>query len=101
MYGITFILLENTASNSVSFATYILDAARVTEAPGEIIIIAIAANSLCCLLHALSRKLGILLNNFSGTLKLFILLFVIIIGLHGKKSLVCKHLLWCLHRDQP
>ena len=107
MYGITFIILENTASNSVSFATNILDAAHVKEAPGKIIVIAIAANTLCCLLHALSRKWGILLNNFFGTLKLFILLFVIIIGLicrffmHRNKRLVYKHLLWWFHRDQP
>jgi len=100
MYGITFIVLENTASNSVSFATNILDAAHVKEAPGKIIAIAIAANTLCCLLHALSRKWGILLNNFLGTLKLFILLFVIVIGLicmfilHRNRSFVYKHLLW-------
>jgi hypothetical protein len=48
-----------------------------------------------------------LLNNFFGTLKLFILLFVIIIGLickffiHRNKRLVYKHLLWWFHRDQP
>ncbi|KAF8865684.1 amino acid transporter, partial [Acephala macrosclerotiorum] len=81
MYGITFTILENTAGNSVSFATNILDAAHITETPGKVIGIALAANTFCCLLHALSRKWGILLNNFFGTLKLSILIFVVIIGI--------------------
>lgn len=84
MYGITFIILENTAANAVSFATNILDASLITQTPGKITAIAIAGNTFCCVLHTLSRKWGILLNNFFGTVKLFILLFVIIIGI------ICK-----------
>jgi hypothetical protein len=84
LYGITFIILENTAGNSVSFATNILDASQITQTPGKVIAIAIGANTFCCMLHALSRKWGILLNNFFGTVKLFILLFVIVVGI------ICK-----------
>lgn len=84
MYGITFIILENTAGTSVSFATNILDACHITQTPGKIIGIALAVNTFCCVLHTLSRKWGILLNNFFGTLKLCILIFIIIIGI------VCK-----------
>jgi len=84
MYGITFIILENTAGTSVSFATNILDACHITQTPGKIIGIALAVNTFCCVLHTLSRKWGILLNNFFGTLKLCLLIFIIIIGI------VCK-----------
>jgi len=81
LFGITFIVLENTAPNSIAFAQNILDAAQTPATPGKIIAIALTANTVCCLLHSLSRKWGILLNNFLGVVKFFILVFVIIIGL--------------------
>jgi len=81
LYGITFIILENTAGNSVSFAQNILDAAHITETPGKVIAVALAGNTFCCLLHALSRRWGIILNNVFGTVKFFMLLFFVIIGL--------------------
>jgi amino acid transporter len=81
LFGITFIVLENTAPNSIAFAQNILDAANAQATPGKVIAIAIAANTFCCLLHSLSRKWGILLNNFLGVVKLCILVFVVIIGL--------------------
>ncbi|KUJ21641.1 uncharacterized protein LY89DRAFT_608035 [Mollisia scopiformis] len=81
LFGIPFIVLENTAANSVSFAQNILDACEVTETPGAIIGIALAANTCACLLHAISRKWGIILNNAFGTIKFFILLFIVIVGL--------------------
>lgn len=84
MYGITFIILENTTETSISFATNILDACHITQTPGKIIGIALAVNTFCCVLHTLSRKWGILLNNFFGTLKLCLLIFIIIIGIFCK-----------------
>lgn len=81
LYGITFIIQEQTAANSVSFATNILDAAHIDLVPGKIIGVAIAANTVCCLLHALSRKWGIILNNVFGSVKLLILLFLIVCGI--------------------
>ncbi len=81
LFGITFIVLENTAPNSIAFAQNILDAADAQATPGKVIAIAIAANTFCCLLHSLSRRWGILLNNFLGVVKFCILIFVIIIGL--------------------
>lgn len=84
MYGITFIILENTAGTSVSFATNILDACHITQTPGRGIGIPLAVNTFCCVLHTLSRKWGILLNNFFRTLKLCLLIFIIII------EIVCK-----------
>lgn len=74
------IVQEQTAANSVSFASNILDAAHITLTPGKVIAIAIAANTTCCLLHALSRKWGIILNNVFGSVKLLILVFLIICG---------------------
>ncbi|KUJ09194.1 uncharacterized protein LY89DRAFT_598930 [Mollisia scopiformis] len=80
MFGIIFIILENTAGTSVSFAQSILTAAHTKQTPGKIIAIALSANTFCCLLHAVSRKWGIILNTFLGTVKLLLLLFIIIIG---------------------
>ena len=74
-------MLENTAPNSIALAQNILDAAQAPATPGKIIAIAVGANTFCCLLHSLSRRWGILLNNFLGLVKVSILLFVIIIGL--------------------
>lgn len=81
LFGITFITLENTAPNSVSFAQNILDAAHSQATPGKIIAISLTANTFCCLLHAISRRWGIILNNVFGVTKLFILVFIVIIGL--------------------
>jgi amino acid transporter len=81
LFGITFITLENTAPNSVAFAQNILDAAHVDATPGKIIAISLSANAFCCLLHAISRRWGIILNNVFGVVKLLILVFIVIIGL--------------------
>ena len=81
MFGINYIILENTAANSVSFAANILDAAFIQQTPGKIIALALAVNTVCCLLHALSRKWGIYLNNFFGSTKLLMLVFIVILGL--------------------
>ncbi len=81
LFGIVFIILENTAVNAISFAQNVLDAAHAKATPGKIIAIALTANTFCCLLHAVSRRWGILLNNFFGTVKLFLLVFIVIIGL--------------------
>jgi len=74
-------VLENTAANSVSMAQNLLDAAHAQETPGRIIAIALAANTFACLLHTISRKWGIILNNVFGTVKFIILVFILIIGL--------------------
>jgi amino acid transporter len=81
LFGITFIVLENTAANSVSLAQNLLDAAHTQQTPGRIIAISLAANTLACLLHTISRKWGIILNNVLGVVKFLILFFIFIIGL--------------------
>lgn len=74
-------VLENTAANSVSLAQNLIDAAHAQQTPGRIIGIALAANTSACLLHTISRKWGIILNNVLGTLKFIILIFIFIIGM--------------------
>jgi amino acid transporter len=81
LFGITYIVLESTAPNAVSFAQNVLDASHQAHSPEKIIAIAISASSFACLLHAISRKYGIILNNILGTFKFFMLIFVVIIGL--------------------
>lgn len=80
LFGIAFIILENTAINAVAFAQNVLDAAGAKATPGKIIAIALAANTFCCLLHAISRKWGVILNNVFGTVKFFLLGFIVTIG---------------------
>jgi len=80
VYGISFILLGNSSANCVAFGQSVLEAADVTLTPGKVFGVAIAVNSFCCLLHSISRRWGILLNNFLGTIKLLMLLWFIIIG---------------------
>jgi len=81
LFGIAFIILENSAHNSLAFAQSVLNASHAKVTPGKIVAIAIAANTFCCLLHAISRKWGIIVNNVFGTVKFFILCFIVIIGL--------------------
>lgn len=81
LFGIAFIILENSAHNSIAFAQSVLNASHSEVTPGRVVAIAMAANTFCCLLHAISRRWGIIVNNVFGTVKFFILVFIIIIGL--------------------
>jgi len=81
LFGIAFIILENSAHNSLAFAHNVLNASHAEVTPGRIVAIAMAVNTFCCLLHAISRRWGIIMNNVFGTVKFLILVFIIIIGL--------------------
>src|ERR1700761_3940838 len=81
LFAIPFMLLENTAMNSIAFAQSVLDASNAEASAGKIIAISFGANAICCLLHSLSRKWGIWVNNFFGLAKLLLLVFIVIIGL--------------------
>ena len=48
---------------------------------GKICVIAIAANTFCCMLHTISRRWGIILNNVLGGIKFLILIQIIIFGI--------------------
>jgi amino acid transporter len=80
LFGISFIVFGNTATNSVAFAVAVLQAAGATATAGKIVGIAIAVNTFSCLLHSMSRRWGIRLNNLLGSLKLLVLVVMVIFG---------------------
>jgi hypothetical protein len=80
LYGISFICVANMAGNCVSFASRVLLASHPGEGAdldsAQVRAIATAAAFFSCLIHALSRRGGILLNNFLATVKVCILLII-------------------------
>lgn len=73
-------MLGNTAANSIAFGQNVFDAAGKTAHAGTVCLLAIAANTFACMLHVLSRRWGIRLNNILGLSKLIILVFLITVG---------------------
>jgi hypothetical protein len=81
VFGVAFVIIGNTAANSINFGQNILLLAGQEEASyGGTLAIGIGATTCACILHGLSRQWGIRLNNFLGLSKFLILLFLIIIG---------------------
>ncbi|KAF1998203.1 amino acid transporter, partial [Amniculicola lignicola CBS 123094] len=81
MYGIVFIILGNLSGNAIAFGRYVLWAAGYEDPPrGPVIGLAISALTVSALLHALSRRGGILVNNLFAIMKVCILLTIIILG---------------------
>ncbi|KAF2690577.1 amino acid transporter [Lentithecium fluviatile CBS 122367] len=81
MYGIVFIILGNLSGNAIAFGRYVLLAAGHDDPQrGPVIGLAIAALTIVALLHAISRRGGILVNNLFAILKVGILLTIIILG---------------------
>lgn len=80
LFGISFICIGNMASNCISFALRVLQAAHPNDElnNGQVRAIAIAAAFFACFIHAVSRRGGIWLNNLLAVVKMSIL-FVIII----------------------
>lgn len=87
-YGISFIILANSAANSVAFGQSVLEAAGATLDPGKVCAIAVSVNTFCCLLHCISRRWGIWLNNILGMVKMLMVFFFIIIGFIWMESSV-------------
>ncbi|KAL1838771.1 hypothetical protein VTJ49DRAFT_2233 [Mycothermus thermophilus] len=81
LFGISFLVFGNTATNCVAFAVAVLQAAHTRLDSGRIVGVAIAVNTVACLLHSMSRKLGIYFNNLLGTAKLLMLFVMILLGL--------------------
>ncbi|KAK4185802.1 putative high-affinity methionine permease [Podospora australis] len=81
LFGVSFLVFGNTATNSVAFAVAVHQASGATATAGKVAAIALAANTFSCLLHSMSRKWGIRLNNLLGSLKLLMLVLMIIFGL--------------------
>ncbi|KAL2127849.1 hypothetical protein VTI74DRAFT_10088 [Chaetomium olivicolor] len=80
-FGISFIVFANTSTNCVAFAVAVLQGAGATATAGKIVGIAIGVNTFSCLLHSMSRKWGIRLNNVLGSVKLLMLVVMVIFGL--------------------
>jgi amino acid transporter len=76
VYGLNYIFLASSAANALSFGDDVIggagtdrSAAKDNAARG----IAMVAVTFCCLLHAFTRRGGIMLNNIVVVLKLMIL----------------------------
>jgi len=81
MYGIVFIILGNLSGNAIAFGLYVMAAAGNDDpSRGSVIGLAIGALTFACLVHAASRRGGLLLNNIFAVLKVAILLIIIILG---------------------
>jgi amino acid transporter len=84
VFGITFILLANVATNSIAFGLSILDAADLSGINNhdEIVRgIAIGMAAFSCLIHGFWRQGGLYLNNLLALIKILILLMIFILGM--------------------
>lgn len=78
LYGISFICVGNMAGNGINFGIRVLQAARPDIEPshGQVCAIATAVGLFSCAIHAVSRRGGILLNDFLAIVKVCILLII-------------------------
>lgn len=79
LYGISFIIIGNMGNNCINFGTRVLQAARPDVEPdnGQVRAIAITAAAVACVIHGVSRRGGILLNNLLALIKVGILLIIV------------------------
>lgn len=77
-----FVLFAVSTGNSISFASFILQAADGDSKIGSWLNrgIAVAAVSVVCLIHAFAPKTGIILSNVLGSFKLVLLFLVVCTG---------------------
>ncbi|KAK4208073.1 amino acid/polyamine transporter I [Rhypophila decipiens] len=82
MYGISFVLVGNLSGNAIAFGIYVMSAAGYTENPpkGPVIGLAVMALTLTVVLHMISRRSGIYLNNAFALGKVLLLLALIVMG---------------------
>ena len=80
MYGLLFIVLGNLSGNAIGFGSYVMEAAGIQNNNPAVRGLAIGALTSACLLHAIWRKGGILLNNAFAFMKVTILLLIIVAG---------------------
>jgi amino acid transporter len=84
VFGITFILLANVATNSIAFGLSILDAAGQSGIKNhdEVVrAIAIGMAAFSCLIHGFWRQGGLYLNNLLALVKILILIMIFILGM--------------------
>lgn len=79
VFGITFIVFGNMAGNCIRFAVGVMQAAGYQDpSNGPVRGIALAVAFVTCFIHATSRRLGIMLNNFLAVVKIMMMLFIIV-----------------------
>jgi amino acid transporter len=83
LFGISFICIGNMAGNCIQCALRIVEAANPEKNVGDLSEstirgIAIVIAIFPCLIHAFSRRGGILLNNLLAFIKVLMLIFMII-----------------------
>ncbi|KAJ9642887.1 hypothetical protein H2199_004408 [Coniosporium tulheliwenetii] len=81
VFGIAYIVLGNMAGNCMNFAVRVFEAAGVSPENGPVRGVAIAAATLSCFVHAISRRGGIWLSNILALIKVAMLLFIIVTGI--------------------
>lgn len=80
MFGVIFIILGNHAGNAIAFGKYFMQAIGAPDHPRAVQALAVAVLTVACLIHAIWRKGGIVLNNALAFIKLLLLVAVIVIG---------------------
>ena len=80
MYGVIYITLGNLSGNAIAFGLYVMDAAGIAGSDAAVRGLAVTSLTFACILHALWRKGGIVLNNFLAFVKVSTLLGIIAIG---------------------
>ncbi|KXJ87170.1 amino acid/polyamine transporter I, partial [Microdochium bolleyi] len=81
MYGIAFALIGNLSGNAISFGIFVMNAAGYSPAPkGPVIGLAIGILAFTVLLHMVSRRAGLFLNNVFALLKVTLLVAIIVLG---------------------
>jgi L-asparagine transporter-like permease len=83
VYSITYIILGNVAANSLIFGVRVLQAAGIStddQKRWEVTLIAVAAVTVSCGIHATSRTIGIFLSNLFAVIKVLLLFMMIVVG---------------------
>ena len=80
MYGVIYVILGNLSGNAIAFGLYVMEAAGVAGNASAVRALAVASLTFACILHALWRKGGIVLNNLLACFKVSLLLAIIVIG---------------------
>jgi amino acid transporter len=84
VFGIAFILLGNVSTNSMAFASAVLEASGNTNINNYDAVVrgvALAAAASTCIIHSTWRQGGIYLNNLLAIVKIMMLLVIFIIGM--------------------
>jgi L-asparagine transporter-like permease len=82
MFGVSYIIFGNMASNCLVFGIRVLEAANIADpSKWAVIGIAISVATAACMIHAVSRTFGIFLGNLLAAIKVLILTTMIVVGI--------------------